>query len=509
MAPEQLEGREADARSDIWAFGCVLYEMLTGTRAFVGESQPSLIGAIMSASPAGLGERVPSTPPAIERLVRTCLAKNPDDRFQSSHDVLMTLLCLRDAESRSTPSAPDGAQRTRRRFLVSAAGGVILAMAAALGYLAARGSGPGRPPVVRFDLLPPAGWRFNGAVAISPDGHHVVAAATDDKGAQQLWLRTLVDEDGRWLAGTENGGAPFWSPDSSALAFFADGKLKRLDIRGPSAPLTICDAPNPRGGTWTSDNQIVFAPAQFSGLVRVAAGGGTPAPVTSPSADRGEFSHRFPASLPNRQLIYFAMNRNAGENGIWLISLDDPGHARRIVHSRDTGQVVGDSLFWTTTDGTLLAQRIDLSTPRFLGDAETVVTRVMPAGVQGYGAFSISSGGSLVFRTFRLPSTQLTWVARNGAVLEPVGDAGFNHDPQLSPDGRRVAYVRSELDRSEIWVFDVERRAATRVLSEQGGGLFGNPGWSHDGDRILYSSSRGPGNTPSLYAVSATGGQST
>jgi serine/threonine protein kinase len=508
MAPEQLEGHEADARSDIWAFGCVLYEMLTGTRAFVGESQPSLIAAIMSGTLAGPSERVPSTPPAIDRLIRTCLAKNPDDRFQSSHDVLMTLLCLRDASSHSTPPSGDVAQPKRRRFFVGATVGVIVAAAAALGYLAARRASSDRLPVIRFDLPAPLGWQFTASGAISPDGRHVVAAARNDKGVNQLWLRTLGDEDGRWLADTENGGHPFWSPDSHTVAFFANGKLRRLDITGPSAPLTICDAPNPRGGAWMSDNQIVFAPSQYSGLVRVAAAGGEPVPVTSLAVDRGELSHRFPASLPNRQLIYFVLNRNGHENGIWLISLDDPGNGHRIVPSRDSGQVVGDSLFWPNDAGTLLTQRLDPSTASLLGDPETVVTRV-GEDVQGHGTFSISSGGSIVVRTRLHPSTQLAWVTRNGQMLEPLGDVGFNADPRLSPDGRRVAFFRHEEDRSELWVFDLERRAATRVLSEQNRAPSGDPGWSPDGGRIFYGSSRGPGNSPSLYVISAAGGQAT
>jgi serine/threonine protein kinase/Tol biopolymer transport system component len=507
MAPEHLEGRDADVSSDVWAFGCVLYEMLTGTRAFDGESQARLISAIMSGTPAGLAERVPAAPPSIDRLVRTCLAKNPDDRFQSSHDVLMTLLCLRDADTRPAPHITDATRRSGRRSLIGAAVAVIVATTAALGYLAVR---PTPPPdassAVRFDLQPPSGWRFQGAPAISPDGRHVVANASNDKGAEQLWLRTLDEEDGRFLPGTEKAGNPFWAPDSRAIAFFVDGKLKRLDIRNLST-MTICDAPNPRGGAWTSDDQIVFAPGFSSGLVRVPAAGGVPVPLTSLATDRGEFSHRFPVQLSNRRLTYHVMNRNGDENGTWLVSLDDPHQARRLVHAFDRGIVVEDRLFWTTTGGALLTQRLDSSTGRLLGDPATVVTGVSPGGVQGLSAFSISSAGALVFQGRRPPATQLAWVARNGRMLESVSDVGFNLDPQLSPDGGRVAYVRFEQGRSDLWVVDVERHSPLRILSEQTRFPIRGLVWSRDGSRIAYTSD-GPGGNPNPYLISAAGGQS-
>ena len=175
---------------------------------------------------------------------------------------------------------------------------------------------------------------------MSPDGRHVVAVASNDKGARQLWLRTLDEEDGRWLADTDHAASPFWAPDSRGVAFFADGKLKRMDVHGPSAALTVCDAPNARGGAWTSDNQIVFAPGIYSGLVRVPAAGGDPVPLTTLAVDRGEFSHRFPFPLPNRRLIYGVLNQNSEENGIQLISLDDPQHAHSIVRGHNANGAV-------------------------------------------------------------------------------------------------------------------------------------------------------------------------
>jgi len=333
----------------------------------------------------------------------------------------------------------------------------------------------------------------------------VVAVATDGNGAEQLWLRTLDEPDGHFLPGTERGVNPFWAPDSRTVAFFADGKLKRIDIRNLST-MTICDAPNPRGGAWTSDNQIVFAPNMLSGLVRVPATGGDPVALTTLAVDRGEISHRFPAPVLNRRLTYHVQNRNGAENGTWLLSLDDPQHARRIVRAFDRGIVADDRLFWTSA-GTLLTQRLDRSTGRLIGDPATVVTSVLPAGVQGLSAFSISNTGALVYRGSSPPSTQLAWVARNGRMLESVGDIGFNLAPQLSPDGRRVAYERVELGRSDLWIVDIERHSAIRALSEQSRLPAGNLAWSRDGGRIGYSSARGLGGNVNIYLINAAGGQ--
>ncbi|HEX6464865.1 MAG TPA: protein kinase, partial [Vicinamibacterales bacterium] len=503
MSPEQLEGREADARSDIFAFGAVLYEMATGQKAFDGDSQASVLGAVLKDQPPSITQHEPMAPPELDRLVRICIAKIPDERFQSLRDAVIALDWVHDADQH--PTALMGATRqTHRRWLVAAEVGVIIAATAALGYLSGfRGSTPSTSPAVRFDLPPPSGWRFDGMIAVSPDGRHIVGSTSNDEGAERLWLRTLGEEDGRWLTGTDHGANAFWAPDSSAIGFFADGKLKRLDVRNLST-MTICDAPNARGGAWTSDNQIVFAPGMNSGLVRVPATGGNPVPLTTLAA--GEISHRFPAAVPNRRLTYQVLNQNNEENGTWLLSLDDPHGAHRIVRAFDRGIVAGDSLLWTTGD-TLLTQRLDLSTGRLLGDPATVVTSVANAGVQGLAAFSVSSAGVLAFRSWSPPSTQLTWVARNGHILESEGDVGFNLAPRLSPDGRRVAYVRFEHGRSDLWIIDFERHSSTRLLSKQTRFPVGNLEWSRDGGRISYQSEGATG-MPNVYLMSAAGGQS-
>jgi hypothetical protein len=392
-----------------------------------------------------------------------------------------------------------------RRSFVGAAIGLALIAAAAIGYLTAARSAHEVPSVVRFDLPPPPGLRFDRSLAISPDGHHVVAVATTAKGLSQLWLRRLDDEDGRLLTGTEGASYPFWAPDSRAVGFFADGKLKRIDVRGLSA-ITICDAPAGCGGAWTADDQVVFAPDVYSGLMRVPAAGGDPVPLTSLVADREETSHRFPFALPNRKLIYFINHRNTEENGTWLIALDDPQHPQRIVRSRQAAQFAGDSLFFVA-GGTLLAQRLDTMAGRLVGDPRTIVTNVASAGVTNQDAFSVSNTDSLLVRRNAFPLTQLAWTGRDGHVLEWLGEVGNNFDPRLSPDGHHLAYMHAEHGVSTLWVLDLDRHAPTRLVSDQYHAPDDRgPAWSGDGNRIVFSAHRGPASNANLYVISPADG---
>jgi hypothetical protein len=504
MSPEQVRGRSLDRRTDIWSFGCVLYEMLTGRPPFVAETVSDTLAAVLehdidqTAIPA-------DTPPPIRRLLRRCLEKDREKRLDSAASARL------DIDDATTPSAaepftmPSATRWTARRPLVGAAIGMALIAGATIGYVAAARVAHEGTAVVRFDLPPPPGLRFERSLAISPDGHDVVAVATTTNGLRQLWLRRLDDEDGRLLAGTEGALYPFWAPDSRAIGFFADGKLKRIDVRGLSA-ISLCDAPAGRGGAWTADEQIVFAPDVYSGLMRVPAAGGDPAPLTNLVADRGETSHRFPFPLPDRKLIYFIEHRNAAENGVWLVALDDPQHAQRIVRSGQAAQFAGHSLIFVA-GGTLLAQQLNTVAGRLVGDPRTIVTNVASAGVIGQDAFSVSNTDSLLVRRNAFPLTQLAWTGRDGHVLEWLGEVGHNFDPRLSPDGHHLAYMHAEHGVSTLWVLDLDRHTPTRLVSD----LFHapddrGPGWSEDGNRIVFSSHRGPAANANLYVISPADG---
>ena len=310
MAPEQFEGKEADARSDIWAFGAVLYEMVTGQKAFQGKSYSSLVGAILSADPPPMSVK-PFTPAWLERLVRRCLAKDPEDRWQSMRDVVLEL----EMPPQETAAVP--ARMSRWPWAVAA----VCLVVGVLGWgtWMRRPSEPALP--AKFEVNPPEGGRFSpinspaGGSAISPDGRTLAFVATMAKGETLLYVRPLESLEARALPGTEEAGRPFWSPDSKSLAFVAGGKLKRIDVAGGS-PITLCDVRIGRGGTWNEDGVILFG-NQLAGLQRIPASGGTPSPVTQLNKEAGETAHYYPQFLPGgKQFLYLVRHGEAEKMGI-------------------------------------------------------------------------------------------------------------------------------------------------------------------------------------------------
>ncbi|HEY3203268.1 MAG TPA: serine/threonine-protein kinase, partial [Thermoanaerobaculia bacterium] len=275
MAPEQLEGKEADARSDIFAFGAVLYEMATGRKAFAGKSQASLIGSILRDDPPAISEVAPMTPPALNRVVKTCLAKDPEDRFQTAHDVKLQLQWIAEGGSQAGLPAPVVARRKNREKLAwaIAAAALLAAGLATYGYLR---RAPEEAPRIRSFLLPEEKSDFDltaincGSLTVSPDGRRVTFAAKGTDGKTVLWLRSLGELAAKPIPGTQGATFPFWSADSRFLAFFADGKLQKVDISG-APPLTVCDAPNGRSGAWNREGVILFSPDTTTGLMRVPA----------------------------------------------------------------------------------------------------------------------------------------------------------------------------------------------------------------------------------------------
>ncbi len=397
MAPEQLEGREADARTDIFAFGAVLYEMLTGKKAFEGTSHASVSAAIMSTDPTPISALQPLMPPALDRVVATCLAKDPDDRWQRARDVLRELQWIAETGTKVGGAAPRATTvRTRARLAwVMAA----VATAAALGIGALQFARPRSEPAaaIRFQVSPPAGSSILGAggfssvystlsQALSPDGQRV-AFSVSTAGQPALAVRSFDAAEAQVLPGTEGGFFPFWSPDSRFIGFFAQGTLKKVDVTGGPSVI-LCDAIAGVGGTWNRDDTIVFAPHPTSGLFRVSAAGGAPAPVTTLDAAKKEKAHRWPWFLPDgRRFLYVATPPTT----IYVGSLDAP--ERTPLFASESQAIYADRYLLFTRQGTLLAQSFDPGRLQTIGESFRVTENVAVNPEFATAAFSASTSG--------------------------------------------------------------------------------------------------------------------
>ncbi len=488
MAPEQLEGKDADARTDIFALGVVLYEMVTGRRAFEGKSQASLISAIMQGEPPPLSSLQPMTPPALDRLVRTCLAKDPDDRLQSAHDVAAQLKWIAEGGSQVGIPAPVVSRRRSRERLAWLLVAAFAAASAALSLFLMRP--PPTVPLLRTVIsLPPkmALEPLNTALALSPDGRRLALAASGPDGNRMLWVRPMDSLEVQPLTGTEGATCPFWSPDSRFIGFFADRKLKKVLAAGGTV-LTICDAPDGRGASWSEDDVIVFAPGPFSGLFRVSASGGASVAVTR--MDALGSTHRLPWFLPDGKHLLFLSGSNrigSKDNGIWLLDLNS-GKTALFAHENSEGRYVEAGYLVFVRDGNLMAQPMDASRLKLTGEAVPIAERISFLQVRWSGGFSFSKDGLLVVQP-GAPGRkrQLTWFDLDGKSLGTVGEPAAVANVSIAPDGRRAAgtIVGPTSSSFDIWMYDLARGVG-------GPFTFGNdstfgPQWSPDGRLVVYS----------------------
>jgi Tol biopolymer transport system component len=462
--------------------------MVTGKRAFPGKSQFSVASAILEKEPESISAVKPMTPRGLDHVVRKCLAKSTDDRWQSAGDLASELRWIGDAEAQEQPIAAAAPKATWRRWMAAGLVAVALLAGAGLGWWWSKSSAPKQTTF----FASPFQLGANG-LALSPDGKMVAMVAYWDQGNKyMIWKYRLGEALPTIVEGTDGASYPFWSPDGQSIGFFAQGKLKRTDISGKSMQV-ICDAPNGRGGAWNKDGVIAFTPDVFTGLYRVSAAGGTPAPLSKLDGARLESSHRWPVFLPDgKHFLYLAANF-AGHfdmNAIFLGSLDST-EKKLVVPVSSNAVYVDPGYLLYVRDGTLVAQRFDLGTYSVRGDAQLIQNDIQYLVQIDEGLFDASSNGTLITETGKGGSeSQLTWFDRTGKKIESVGGIGSFANPNLSPDGKRVAYDQASPGGREIgvWVHDLATDAATRLTLSAA--LNQVAVWSPDGKKLVFTSNR-------------------
>ncbi len=502
MAPEQLDGREADARSDIWAFGATVYEMATGKKAFEGHSQASLIASILKEQPRPIADLQPLTPPGLDRVVQRCLAKDPDERWQSARDLAHELKWIADAGSKAGVPAPVAARRRSRERLTG-----MVAIVATLGMIVfAVGfvlRAPAQPEVVRFEIKPPSTIQFQDAPRISPDGRILAYSAIDSTGTSRIWIRPLSGLAAQPLAGTEGiVQRPFWSPDSRYLGFFADGKLKKIEVSG-GPPITVCDAATGSDGAWSRGGAILYDGGASDPIMRVSASGGVPAPAALPDTSR-HLGVGWPAFLPDgRHFVYMVI----GDKSALRIGKLDSKEAREIGPADSRAEFAPQGYLLFMRGGSLVAQPFNDHALKFTGEPFPVAEPVR-GSPNGGGDFSVSKGGVLVYAVGAGQSGRLLWAGRDGRQQEVAGTANIPTllNPALSPDTRRVAVrvLDPQARTRDIWLVDLVRSVTSRFTFEPSNE--NHPLWSADGSRILYFSDAPQARGIHVKSASGAGG---
>ena len=495
MAPEQLEGQEADARSDIFGLGCVLYEMVTGRRAFEGKSTAKVVAAIMTTEPPPLTTLSPLAPAGLERAVKKCLAKDPDERWQNAGDLASELRWILESGSQSGAAAPAAARSSWKM--------------AALGNSVARGRGhgilagfllrhPAAQPVLRVALnLPPGSTLLQGqSVAVSPDGQMVVMTLTDADGKVKFWIRSLSSDIAQPMPETDSAIYPFWSPDSQYVGFFAaDGKLRKIAAAGGHAD-ALGDIPwSVYGGTWNREGVIVFSSGHL-GLYQISASGGTAVKVPIPEKDQADY--RWPSFLPDGKHVL--VTSNDGSGGIFVVTVANGQVQLVLPNENGPAQYVEPGYLLFLRGGILLAQPFDARSLRTTGSAQSIAESVSAGS-----SFSVSGNGLLLYQ--RASQSQLTWMDSEGKKLSIVGDPGYLSTPYLSPDGRyaMVTVLPPGQKNQKLWLYDLNQGTATPFTFGEGDDIY--PAWSPDGQQVAFASTRG-GSQEDIYVKPVGGGSS-
>jgi Tol biopolymer transport system component len=492
MSPEQVEGKEVDGRSDIFSLGAVLYEMLTGQRAFEGKSQLSVASAILERNPAPVSSVKPLTPPAMDHAVKKCLAKFADERWQSVSDLASELKWIGESGGQTAGMVPAAVpEETRGRLAWITVG--VLAVALVLTAVWWRTSKPSE----QFMLFS-APFPFPVSdIAIAPNGHTVaVVAYSENMRKNAIWIYELGSPGARNLSGTDGVSYPFWSPDGRSLGFFADGKLKKLDVSGGQAQ-TICDAPSGRGGTWNKDGVIVFTPEATlgpgRGLYQVPAAGGTPTRISDPDTSRGEQSHRWPVFLPDgKHYLYMAANFT-GQKGVNAIFVGSLGSNEKHFVVEATGNVAyaapGYLLF--PREKALLAQRFDLNRFALTGEATDILSDIQYQPQVRRAVFAVSDQGLLVAQTGSgVALSQPLWFDRNGTELGKVGTPDVYGNLFLAPNGRSVAVDKTDMTslNTDVWTYELQHDNARRLTFDPSFDVV--PVWSPDASQLVFGSNR-------------------
>jgi Tol biopolymer transport system component len=492
MAPEQVRGESVDHRADIFGFGAVLYEMLSGRRAFSGDTGVEIMTAILKTEPPELDLEQLKVPPSLDRIVRHCLEKNPADRFQSARDLTFALGALSGSDSTSALRAQAMSRRKVPLWTLAPATILLLAVAAVTGYLVTRS-----PKLERMEFAIPVTAEI-GHIAISPDGSMLAYVAVDEKsGEGVIYVQEIGSPSAAPLSGTNGATYPFWSPDDDYVGFFAQGKLKKISTSGGTAQV-VASARQPRGGSWGSKGIIIYAPDSDGPLWRVDADGTDAAPLTDKTfGEKGVPSHRWPVFLPDGDHFFFWAgdfdeNPDYKKSGIYWSSISDREHKKLVTLAISTPGYSKGHLFYVSDKGSLVAAAVDAH-GTLAGKPQIVAPLVGRHPSTYWGAFTVALNGTVVMHLGTGASqSQLIWYDRSGKELGEVSDAGLVANPDLSPDGRRVAFDVADMKGKnvDVYIDDLQHGGSTRFTFDPAEET--TPVWSRDGKDIAYRSAAGP-----------------